>query len=119
MPVKPLERIVVYFQWRLLPPGICTRGWRKRDDQKVCRKAECRDDSASRAEMPSPPIDICPLCVAGTTSSISHAGSSVQRRARFDARRRLNLKIVPCSNLIEEIRSCLEGVQHGAGLFAW
>jgi len=27
---------------------FCTRDRRKRDDQKVCRKAECRNDSASR-----------------------------------------------------------------------
>jgi hypothetical protein len=27
-----------------------TRGWRKRDDQNVCRKAECRNNSASRDE---------------------------------------------------------------------
>jgi hypothetical protein len=29
---------------------FCTRGWRKPNDQKVCRKAECRNNSASRDE---------------------------------------------------------------------
>jgi hypothetical protein len=46
---------------------------RKRDDQKVCRKAECRNDSASRDE------------------SISHAGSghSVRTEGAYSGERAL------------------------------
>jgi hypothetical protein len=58
---------------------FCTRGWRKRDDQKVCRKAECRNNSATRDENPS-----------ATPEAVKCQNrSSVQRRARFDVRRRV------------------------------